>query len=336
MQLAQVVPLTGAGARRGNAWRNGVEFAVQAINAGVEPRFQVYTYDSGAAPVGGKSSLQRALDGEVAAVLAVLPAAAVQTVLERGVPLIVPGTSWMPGAGPGPMLASPSPLAGLRRFLPWLRGNLGWRRFAVLGGPADGERPWRDAFRRAAGPAGLEVVADLSVPVRAAPGGEVGALLRERPDAVFLDAAPAECARLLQVLRVQAPDLPVAGAGVLADPAFLEAAGPAARALTAHVSAAAEVPAFAEFSTRFEAAFKAPPGVLTIDGYIAAMMVRAGLARVSRGEAPGLAAALRGLRTGADETLLATRWSDSGEPERETFVARIAEPGDVEWLTLAA
>jgi hypothetical protein len=81
--------------------------------------------------------------------------------------------------------------------------------------------------------------------------------------------------------------------------------------------------------------FKAPPGALTIDGYIAAMMLRAGLARVGRGEVAGLAAALKGLQTGASETLLATRWSDSGEPERDTFVARIVGPGDVEWLTLA-
>jgi ABC-type branched-subunit amino acid transport system substrate-binding protein len=333
VRLAQLVPLSGGDARRGADWRNGVEMAVQAIRAAGGPVFEVHTYDAAA---GGRPGVLRVLEGGVTAVLAVLPAGAMLPVLERGVPVILPGVAGTIVNAPPlpPVLASPSPGASMRRFLPWLRGGFGLRRFAVLGG--EDTRPWRAAFRAAAGPAGLEVVADLAAPPRGTPGAEIAALLRAGPEAVFLDAPSAECARLLVALRAAAPGLPVAGPAVLTDPATLEAAGAAARQLISYVVSAAEAPAFMPFSARFAAAFKTRPGPLAIDGYVAAMMVRAGLAAMQRGEAANLAAALRDLRTGADETLLATRWSASGEPDRDTFIARIAAPDEIEWLTMGA
>jgi len=325
--IAQVIPLTGPTARRGDAWRNGAEMAVLEANGTPGPRIEVYTYDALSPAVGGRSSLLRALDTGVKAVLAMVPpttiAAALPTAGERGIRLIAPGSAWPGSPSPWLTLASPTPRARMQTFLAWLRSSFGWRRFALLGIPSDPDRPNRDAFRSLAGP---DLVAEAAV-TPADTTSEIARLLRATPDAVFLDAPVATLPRLLTALRAQAPDLPILGDGALILPHTLEAAGPAAQHLIATTTGTPDIPALAPFATRYETLFKTPLTSFALEGYTAAALIRA----ASRRSPPP---PLNGLHTDASETVLETTWGANGEPHQASFIARVGRVGEIEWLTL--
>lgn len=342
VQIAQVIPLTGSAARLGQAWRAGVEMAVLETNetgglGGLD--VQVLTYDSTApALTGGRSSLVRALEGPISAVFAMgSPAvitAALPLVAERKVAMITPGASWPGAAAAWLSLASAPPHRRMDRLARWAHSHAGWRRVGMLGTAADGERPWRAAFQRAAGAIGIEIVADTMLLARGDPGSEVARLLAAAPDAVFVDGAPAACALALGALRRQAPLLPVLGEAVLLAPPTLELAGTAATHLFVHIGEAADAPPLAAFTARYAALFHQQPASDAIEGFIAVRMVRAGLARVAADEAGSLAEALRGLRVTAAEALFDTMWDDTGAPRRASFIAHMRSAGDVAWLTL--
>src|SRR5690348_11825410 len=72
VHIAQLVDVSGAAAHVGDAWRNGVEMAVQEINAagGLGGRLvEVTSYDGQSSPPVAKTAVQRALEGAPSALL---------------------------------------------------------------------------------------------------------------------------------------------------------------------------------------------------------------------------------------------------------------------------
>jgi ABC-type branched-subunit amino acid transport system substrate-binding protein len=156
-------------------------------------------------------------------------------------------------------------------------------------------------------------------------------MIAAAPDAVFLDAPPAQAGRLLAALRAAAPDLPVAGASVLLDPRVAGRAGAAYRHLWVHAALAADAPPLAAFAARFAGAYGQKPGVAALEGYVAVGMVAAAW---PTGGGP-LAEALRGLVAGPDTVLLDTVWDEAGAPLHVAFIAEVAAPDEARWLTLS-
>ena len=321
--IAQVIPLTGPTARRGDAWRNGAEMAVLEANTTPGPRIELYTYDALSPSIGGRTSLHRALDTGVKAVLAMVPpttiASALPLAAERGIRLIAPGSSTPGTPSPWLTLASPTPRARMQTLLTWLRSSFGWRRLALLA-TADPDRPNRDAFRSLAGP---DLVAEATSDTPA----EITRLLHTTPDALFLDAPANTLPRLLTAIRAQSPTLPILGDGNLLLPRTLEAAGPAAQHLIATTTGTPDIPALTEFATRYEALFKTPLTPYALEGYPAAALIRTTPRRTPPPP-------LNGLHTDASETVLETTWDANGEPHQASFIARVGRPGEIEWLTL--
>ncbi|MCW3475041.1 ABC transporter substrate-binding protein [Limobrevibacterium gyesilva] len=346
LQIAQVIPLSGERALIGDDWRNGVEMAVQDINAGggiLGRMVQVSTYDTQSSAAGLRGSLQRALDGDPYALLGPLSAAdtlaSLPMVRERRILQITGSTMVSTAGAPFLFLASVPEAARMTKLVLWMRAALpAITRIGVLWTPAEPGRASRDAFVRAAQPVGLAIAGDLPVPTTAAElPGEIAKLLRAAPHAVFLAAPGRDAARLLIELRRQAPELPIFGEAILVANRTLEKAGAAAVGVRASVALAAAAPPLAAFHDRFQARFKQPASSAAIEGHMAVAMVKAATDRLGRADPRGLADALRGQHiTTAEEPalLLDTTWNAAGEPDRVSFLAEVTAPGQVAWQIL--
>ena len=357
MVLAQITELTGTGAVAGGAWRDGVEMAVVEINAqgGVLGRpLQLLTYDSQSTPAGARASAQRALDAGPLALLgpmSSLTAIAVAPMARnRRVCLITGAESGLllAQANPQVVLTGPGQTLRLGKLARWAQAELRARRIALLWSNTEVLRDIRNAFLQAARKAGLEIAADVAA-VPGQPAGafaaglatDVGRVVRSAPDAVFLAASQEQAARMLIELHARAPALPVFGEATLLNVQTLDAAGPAAVGLRAHVPLTADAPlsSLEAFHQRFNTRFKAAPGAAAIKGYIAVAMVKAAVEKLGRVDPHAIAETLRGRSFAARDQpglLLDTAWTDTGEADRLTFMAELREDRSLAWSVLPA
>lgn len=159
LTLAQIVELTGIAAADGDAWRSGVELAVQEINAtdGLLGRLvQVVTYDARSEAVGGRTAMLRAVELDPLAVLGPTltdPARGMLTVPRaRGTPVIL-GASLAELTGPahpGVFRSVPSASDMMARLCGWMRDDARPARIAVLWSGHEPFRLDRDALLPAA------------------------------------------------------------------------------------------------------------------------------------------------------------------------------------------
>lgn len=375
LELSVVAALTGAGSLAGDAFRNGVEMAVQDINGagGLFGRLlRVATYDTQSSPQGARATAPRALEGPPLAVLGPVAAGETMAILpftrERRV-LQIAAAGMPEPADPTLLLTGPSLATRMALLAGWLAsapGGRSVRRLALL--TAVGRRhepgPGAPLLAAACRARGMEVVGAITLPP-ATPGhgrggaeieSELAQLLARAPDALFLAAGGAVAGRLIATLRRQAPELLLFGRAGLVAPAALHAAGDAAigvRVLEA-LTPDAPTPPVAAFRTRFEALYHIPAEPEAMQGYIAVAMFRAALSRsfattpppappaplppgVYTG--PMLAAALRAApltQADAPGILLDTAWGAAGEPQRTAWLAEVMPGLTLGWTPVGA
>jgi branched-chain amino acid transport system substrate-binding protein len=345
--MAQIVELSGTGAAFGDAWRSGVEFSVQEINA-AGGRFgklvQVVTFDAQSSAAGGRAAMQKALELDPVAVLG--PAlsepsrGALSVPRARGTPLILGGAAAeLTGpAHPATWRAVPSAGAMMARLCAWLRDAARTGRLALYWSAREPFRTGRDALLREARAHGLDFSAEW-----VAESGDVAAdlprLLKAAPDVLVVLVAGDLAPRVLAEARRQAPRLAVVGDATLVDPRVLRAAGAAAEGVRAHVLLPPEpdagLPAW--FAARYRAANGQPPDQLAVAGYLAVAMLAAALNKAGAADARALADALQGLSaTAARQPMLLAdcAWNDAGDPDRPSWIveARGGTPRAVRML----
>lgn len=330
--FAQAIELTGPSVRTGDAWRNGVEMAVQEINAagGVLGRpLQMFTYDSN----NGRSAVQRAVEGDVLALLGPVATESTRIAapLARAARLVqITGADAAELTSPGGTLfrAGPGPAVRMPRLAAWLHDDLGARRVSVVWSNTEFGRGGRDLLAREIRAHGVEVATDHAVvPGVAGYGAEVAELARAAPDAAVVTLPAAECVRFLREAQRQALRTRLVGDTTLAAPRVLAQAGAAAEGLRCQLGFAAEAPEVAGFRIRFADMFKEDPDEFASKGYTAVGLLAGGLTRLGRADRAGLAEALRGLRlrAGAPAIILDSSWDASGEMDRATFMVEVRD-----------
>jgi branched-chain amino acid transport system substrate-binding protein len=328
--FSQVIELSGPAARTGDAWRNGVEMAVQEINAagGVLGRsLQMYTYDSN----NGRGAVQRALEGDVFALLGPVTTEAVRMAapLVRAARLAhIVGADAPDLTVPGGTLfrAAPGPAVRMPRLAVWLRDDMKARHVSLVWSNTEFGRGGRDVLAHELQARGLEVVSDQAVvPGPAGYGAEVAAVARAAPDAVVVYLPEPECVRFLQEARRQALRTPLVGDTTLAMPRVLAQAGAATEGLRCQLGFAAEAPELAAFRTRYLEMFKEEPDASAAKGYTAVGLLAGGAARLGRPDRAELAEAMRGitLKAGAPGIFLDAAWDAAGEMDRATFMVEV-------------
>ncbi len=330
--FSQMIELSGPAARAGDDWRNGVEMAVQEINAagGVLGRLlQMNTYDSS----NGGGVVHRALEGDVVALLGPVTSESVRVAapLARAARIAhIVGADATDLTAPGGTLfrAAPGPAVRMPRLAGWLRTEMKAQRISLVWSNTEFGRGIRDVLAGALRTSGLEVVSDHAVlPGPAGFAAEVAALARAAPDAAVVTLPEAECVRFLQEARRQALRTPLLGDTILASPRVLALAGAAAEGVRCQLGFTAEAPELAAFRSRYLDSFKQEPDAAAAKGYTAVGLLAGGVARLGRADRADLPDALRGLalRAGAPAMLMDASWDAAGEMDRATFMVEVRD-----------
>jgi branched-chain amino acid transport system substrate-binding protein len=346
VMLTLVLELTGRDARAGDDWRNGVEMAVQTVNAagGLLGRtLQTSTYDGVAATA--RATTLRALERGPYALLGPVRTDAARQALAatRGLRILhVLGGDDIDLAShghPGSFRPTLGRAGGLQRLGAWSAAEVQPHRIAVVSESGDSGRSARDLLLRALQPARAELVADITVSAGQGPGpadtaGAVSALARAPVDAAFVLLSESDCLRLLREAARQSLRVPLLGERALASLGVLARAGAAADGVRCHeaLSAAAPVPEIATFAGAFTERYHATPSLDVMKGYAAVMMVCAGTARMGSTDRAGLPEALRNASLGIrDGMLVETRWNAAGEADHASFIVT-AQAGAQAWM----
>lgn len=321
--VCQVVELSGPFAAAGDAWRNGVELAVQEINAdgGLLGRLvQVMTFDAQSNPAAARAALLRGLESDPLAVVGPAMSAPARSMLAvpRGIrPLLLGGgaADLIGPAHPNVFRTLPSDAVLMTRLAGWLRDGGGARRLAILSHASEPFRDRGEALARAARGAGLEITGETVTGTDLA--ADVARALRGAPDtaALLLPAGPAGHAAALA--RRSAPTVSVIGGASLLAPKSLAAAGEAAEGLRAQVLLADD-PDAAEllaFRTRFQRRNADPADAAALGGYVALTGLRAAIAQAGSTEPRAVSEALRRVHV-----LDGGGWDDNGESTRPSWI----------------
>jgi branched-chain amino acid transport system substrate-binding protein len=361
--VSLLAALTGPGSLPGDAFRNGVEMAVQGINGagGLLGRLvEISTFNTASSPQGARATLSRALERAPLALLGpVAPSetrAVAPLVRERRILQIAVADEGEPPPGDGLLLlTSPDPAERMAMLAGWLAGEARVERLALLATARDG-RPaaalaaaWR--ARRAA------VVADLTLAHTPHPGGPhpgephpggrdeaagLPAMLAQiadaRPQALFIGAGGRLAARIIRAARDRMPGLLLLGTAGLLAPGVLAASGAAAIGLRGFAGLAPDAPvdALEDFRTAYLGQYRAEPDALVMQGHIALSLLQAAILRIAPRPptGPALAAAVRAAPLRAAVTpgiLLDTSWDARGRPHRVGFVAEVLPGGGLGW-----
>lgn len=330
--FSQMIELSGPSARAGDDWRNGVELAVQQINAagGVLGRLlQMHTYDSS----NGRGAAHRALEGDIVALLGPVTSESVRVAAPlakaAGIAHIV-GADAADLTAPGGTLfrAAPGPAVRMPRLAAWLREEVPARRVSLVWGNTEFGRDLRAVLAGALAARGIDVVSDH--PVLPGPGtlaAEVTAVARAAPEAVVVTLPEAESARFLLEARRQGLRAPLLGDTTLVAPRVLAQAGAAAEGVRCQLGFVAAAPELAGFRSRYVDSFKEEPDAAAFKGYTAVGLLVGGATRLGRADRADLPEGLRGLalRAGAPAMAMDAAWDGSGEMQRATFMVEVRE-----------
>jgi len=333
LTLAQVVELSGSGALSGDAWRSGVELAVQEINAagGLLGRpLAVVTFDAQSSAAAARLAFQHALELDPLALLGPVlpePARSALTVARpRGTAVILGGgAADLTGpAHPATFRPVPSAAALMARLGQWLHDAAKAPRLAVLWSGRDPYRTSRDALARAAREHGLAIAADW-VTESTDTAADVARLLSALPDLLVVLLPDEQAGHAIVEARRQAPQLALLGEASLLSAPALAVAGATAEGVRAHVLLAPEPDGSppAGFAARYPAADRQAPDDMALAGYLAVGMVRAAAAKSGSADPRVLADALRELAvTAAREPMLLAdcAWNAAGDPDRASWI----------------
>jgi branched-chain amino acid transport system substrate-binding protein len=322
-------------ARAGDAWRNGVEMAVQEINAAggvLGQLLQMNTFDSG----NGRGAAQRALEGDAIALLGPVTPESVRisVPLARAARIAhIVGADTAELTAPGGTLfrTAPGPAVRMPRLAAWLREEMKAQRVSLVWSNTEFGRGERDVLAGALRAHGLEVVSDHAVvPGPAGGAAEVAAVARTAPDTAVVILPEAECVRFLQQAQRQGLRTPLVGDTTLAAPRVLAQAGAAAEGVRCQLDFTAGAPELAAFRSRYVDSFKEEPGAAATKGYTAVGLLAGGVARLGRPDRPDraeLPEALRGIRlpAGAPAMVMEASWDAAGEMERATFMVEVRD-----------
>lgn len=280
IMVGAILPLTGSAAPYGQNAKNGIELALEEINAsgGIHGRsLEVLYQDSKTEPKEAVSALQklystdgiRYIIGDInsTGLLAMAPIAERNKII-----LLSPGAS-------SPEISN----AGEYIFRNWhsdaLEGQIDadyayramkWKKSAVLYVNAAYGVGLAETFRTDFQNLGGEVIAFEAYPQDATNMREqISKILAARPDGLYLPGWPKEMAIALKQLAEQGSKLPILSAQGFDDPSMLELARNAAEGVVFSVPKTPDPndPIVQSFNKKYESSYKEKPGVCSAAGY---------------------------------------------------------------------
>jgi branched-chain amino acid transport system substrate-binding protein len=340
IRLADVAELSGGGATVGNNWKNGIDLAVEEINAkgGILGRkIEVTHADSQSNPGVARAQVQKALDSEPYVLLGPGYSGSVKVtaplVAEAGVTQIMGGEAAELTQAGNKFLFRTSfgQQSSMPKVAKYVNDEVKAKSVAVVWVNNDFGRGGRDVITKEFAGHGIKVAADISTEAGQADfAADVSKIKAANPDAVFIYLNEEESARILKELKRQGVTVPLIGETTLVGQKVIELAGDAANGARGHVGLTTDAPVelIKQFRDKFVKKYNYVPDHNGIKGYLAIYMIKATTEKMGKVDPKAFADALHGLTIkAADEPgiLMDVTFDQNGDIDRQGFLVEVVE-----------
>ncbi len=340
INLVDLAELSGSGATVGTNFKNGVDLAVDEINAkgGILGAKIVVTHVDTQSNAGvAKAQAEKALDSEPYALLGpgysgsvkvVAPLAADAGVAEimggEAADLTRAGNKFLFRTSFGQQTSMP-------KIAKYIADVLKAKTAAVVYVNNDFGKGGHDAILKEFAARGVKVVVDNSTEAGQADfAADALKVKTANPDVVFIYLNEEESARMLKELRKDDIKAPLVGETTLIGQKVIELAGDAANGAIGHVGLTtdAPVPALQAYRDKFMAKYHYVPDHNGIKGYLAVYMIKAATEKMGKLDPKNLAATLHGMTITADKEpgiLMDVTIDENGDLDRESFLGQVVD-----------
>ncbi|MGJ5181631.1 ABC transporter substrate-binding protein [Bradyrhizobium oligotrophicum] len=340
IKIANVAELSGGGATVGNNWKNGIDLAVEEINAkgGILGRkIEVSHADSQSNPGVARAQVQKALDAEPYVLLGPGYSGSVKVTAplaaEAGITQIMGGEAAELTQGGNKFLFRTSfgQQSSMPKVAKYINDEIKAKSVAVVWVNNDFGRGGRDVITKEFNRLGIKVAADLSTEAGQADfAADVSKIKAAAPDAVFIYVNEEESARILKEIKRQGVTAPLIGETTLVGQKVIELAGDAANGARGHVGLTTDAPveAIKAFRDRFVKKYNYVPDHNGLKGYLAIYMVKATTEKMGKVDSKAFADTLHGLtiKTSAEPNILMdVTFDQNGDIDRQGFLVEVVE-----------
>ncbi|MBR1216573.1 ABC transporter substrate-binding protein [Bradyrhizobium sp. U87765 SZCCT0131] len=340
IKLADVAELSGGGATVGTNWKNGIDLAIEEINAkgGILGRKVEVTHaDSQSNPGIARAQVQKALDGEPYVLLGPGYSGSVKVTAplaaEAGIAQIMGGeAAELTQAGNKYLFrTSFGQQSSMPKVAKYIAEDLKAKSVAVVWVNNDFGKGGRDVILKEFAKRNVKVAADLSTEAGQADfAADVSKLKAAAPDAVFVYVNEEESARILKELKRQGVTVPLIGETTLIGQKVVELAGDAANGARGHVGLTTDAPVdlVKAFRDKFVKKYNYVPDHNGIKGYLAVYMIKATTDKMGKVDSKAFADTLHGLTIkAADEPgiLMDVTFDQNGDIDRQGFLVEIVD-----------
>ncbi|MEW5956462.1 MAG: ABC transporter substrate-binding protein [Chloroflexota bacterium] len=333
------IELSGGGATVGNNWKDGVELAVEDINAagGILGRpIKVEFADTQTDPTTSKAVIAKGLEENPYAIVGPIYSGSIIVNMVEAqraeVPQIVGGEAANLTEQGNPYIFRTS--FGQAASMPKLANYIetsGFGSVDIIWVNDDLGKGGRDAIAAELEARGIEITNDISTEEQQADfAPEALTVLGSEADALFVYMHEEESARLLVELRKQGFEKPIFGETTLITQSTIDLAGEAANGAQGHVglTVSAPVPAIEEYARKFEEKYGYASDHNGLKGYIGMHVLKEGTERIGEFDSKKLAEALHCTTiTTEDEpgVLMDIVYDEKGDVDRESFLVEIQD-----------
>ena len=340
IHFADVAELSGSGATVGTNWKNGIDLAVEEINAhgGILGAKIAVTHADSQSNAGiAKAEVQKALDGEPYALLGPGYSGSVKVceplAAEAGIAEIMGGEAAdLTRTGNKYVFrTSFGQQSSMPKIAKYIAENLKAKTAAVVYVNNDFGRGGHDMILKEFAARGVKVVLDDSTEAGEADfAADAVKVKNANPDVAFIYLNEEESARMLKELRKADVKATLVGETTLIGQKVIELAGDAANGAIGHVGLTtdAPVPTLKAYRDRFYAKYHYVPDHNGIKGYLAVYMIKAATEKMGKLDPKGLAGALHGLTitTAMEPNILMDMTIDeNGDIDRESFLGSVVD-----------
>jgi branched-chain amino acid transport system substrate-binding protein len=340
IKLADVAELSGSGATVGTNWKNGIDLAIEEINAkgGVLGRkLEVTHADSQSNPGVARAQVQKALDAEPYVLLGPGYSGSVKVTAplaaEAGITQIMGGEAAELTQAGNKFLFRTSfgQQSSMPKVAKYINDDLKAKSVAIVWVNNDFGKGGRDVITKEFGKYGIKVAADISTEAGQADfAADVSKIKAAAPDAVFIYVNEEESARALKELKRQGVTAPLIGETTLIGQKVVELAGDAANGARGHVGLTTDAPVnlVKAFREKFVKKYNYVPDHNGIKGWLAVYMIKAATEKMGNADPKGVADALHGLTIKAASEpgiLMDVSFDQNGDIDRQGFLVEIVE-----------
>jgi len=340
IKLADVAELSGGGATVGTNWRNGIDLAIEEINAKggiLGKKLEVTHADSQSNPGVARAQVQKALDNEPYALLGPGYSGSVKVTAplaaEAGLAQIMGGEAAELTQGGNKFLFRTSfgQQSSMPKVAKYINDDIKAKSVAIVWVNNDFGKGGRDVISKEFARYGIKVAADLSTEAGQADfAADVSKIKAANPDAVFIYLNEEESARILKELKRQGVTAPLIGETTLVGQKVVELAGEAANGARGHVGLTTDAPVdlVKAFREKFVKKYNYIPDHNGIKGYLAIYMIKAATEKMGKVDAKALAANLHGLTIKAANEpgiLMDVTLDQNGDIDRQGFLVEIVD-----------